>query len=148
MKIVKTKNEKETIKAGASFAIKLKGGEIVALYGDLGAGKTAWVRGMREGLKIKTDVKSPTFVLMVCHDVGLKKAKFKTLCHVDAYRLKGAAALREIGLEDYLEDKNTVTVIEWSERAKELLENRDVIEIRINFGEKEEERIISISSGE
>lgn len=136
------------MKAGASFAAKLKGGEIVALYGDLGAGKTAWVRGMRQGLKIKTEVKSPTFVLMVCHDVGLKNARFKTLCHVDAYRLKGAAALREIGLEDYLKDKNAVTVIEWAERAKELLEGANVTEIRINFGEKEEERIISITSGE
>src|SRR3989344_167070 len=146
IKIIKTKNEKETIKAGASFAAKLKGGEIIALDGDLGAGKTAWVRGMRAGLKIKTDVKSPTFVLMVCHEVSFKKAKFKTLCHVDAYRLKGARALREIGLEDYLGDKSAVTVIEWAERAKELLENRNTIEVRINFGEKEDERIISISS--
>lgn len=145
VKTIITKNEQETEKAGTAFVRKLKGGEIVALYGDLGAGKTAWVRGMREGLKIKTDVKSPTFVLMVCHSTGLKKAKFKILCHVDAYRLKDGQALREIGLEDYLGDNNAVTVIEWAERAKEILENRDVIEIRINFGEKEEERIIDIS---
>lgn len=142
-KIIKTKNEKETIKAAATFARKLKGGEIVALTGDLGAGKTVWVRGMAKALGIRETINSPTFVLMKCF--SLKQRGIRNFCHVDAYRLKDSSELSAIGLEDYLDEPDTVTVIEWAERAEKILKNRKKIEIRINFGEKEDERVIGVS---
>lgn len=150
-KVIKTKNEKETIKAAVSFAKKLKGGEVVALYGDLGAGKTVWVRGMTEGLGIKEIITSPTFVLLQCHSLKQSRIKnqelrIKQLCHVDAYRLKDASELAAIGVGEYLGSKDTVTVIEWAERAEKLLRGKKVIRINFEFGKKEEERVIEISN--
>lgn len=149
-KILKIKNEKETIKAAANFVSKLKGGEVVALYGDLGAGKTVWVKGMAEGLGIKEIITSPTFVLMKCFAIKQRRIKnqesrIRNLCHVDAYRLKSSQELLSIGIEDYLGDKDAVTVIEWAERAHSLLRARKVIRIEFKFGEKEGERIIHIN---
>lgn len=144
MKKIITKNEKETRAAAARFAKTLKGGDIVALIGDLGAGKTAWVKGMAEGLGIRNRVTSPTFILLQCFVVN--KSKIKKLCHVDAYRLKDSSELKAIGIEEYLGFKDAVTVIEWAEKGEGLLRARKVIRIEFKFGEKEGERIIKISN--
>lgn len=146
---LKTKNEKETNKAAAKFARTLRGGEIVALYGDLGAGKTVWVKGMAKGLGIRERVLSPTFVLLQCHLLKQPRSKnqevrIKQLCHVDAYRLKSSQELWGIGIEDYLGARDTVTVIEWAERAEELLKGKNVIKVKFNFGKKEPDRTIEI----
>lgn len=143
-KIIQTKNEKETIKAAANFVNKLKGGEVVALYGDLGAGKTVWVRGMAEGLGIREAITSPTFVLMKCFAV--KQRDIRSFCHVDAYRLKDSSELEAIGIGEYWGSKDTVTVIEWAERVEDLLRRRKVIRVEFKFGEKEGERVIEISN--
>lgn len=142
MKTIETKNESETRKAAAKFARTLKGGEIAALYGELGAGKTAWVKGMCEGLGFRGQITSPTFILMQCFRI--KDSGFGKLCHVDAYRLKNARELMEIGIEEYLGEPDTVTVIEWAERVEELIRGKKVIKIYFEFGKKEEERRIKI----
>lgn len=162
MKIIKTKSESETRRVAAKFAKSLKGGEVVALYGDLGAGKTVWVKGMAKGLGIRERVLSPTFVFLQCHSLkqsriknprtrtssvqGRQELRIKQLCHVDAYRLKSAQEFLSIGIEDYLGEPDTVTVIEWAEKAEELLRGKKVIRINFEFGKKEEERVIEISN--
>ncbi len=115
-------SEKETEKIAAKFAKKLIGGEVLAMTGDLGAGKTAFTKGLAKGLAIDKIVTSPTFVLMKTYKIGkLKKTKVKSLIHIDAYRLNNGDELEAIGVKDYFNDKGCVTVIEWSERVKDIL---------------------------
>ena len=103
------KSEKETKSFAKNFAKKLKGSEVIALIGDLGAGKTVFTKGLAEGFGIKDIVSSPTFVLMKCYlalgnGVSKWKPRFqvKKMCHIDAYRLDSAEELIDIGLLEYL----------------------------------------------
>lgn len=109
-----TKNEKETYSLGKEFGESLKGGEIIGLIGDLGAGKTSFTKGVANALSIKNTVTSPTFVIMKAYE-GRKK-----LVHIDAYRLTGYSDLRSIGIEDHL-NNNTIIIIEWADRLKDEL---------------------------
>ncbi|MEK7653102.1 MAG: tRNA (adenosine(37)-N6)-threonylcarbamoyltransferase complex ATPase subunit type 1 TsaE [Patescibacteria group bacterium] len=131
MKII-TKSEKETFKLAQKFATKLRGGEVLALIGDLGAGKTAFVKGLAEGLGVKNIITSPTFVLMKGYTAQKqknKKAK-KQLIHIDAYRLSSGKELEDIGATEYFSDKNTIVAIEWADRVKDIL---PAGVIKINF---------------
>ena len=112
--IVKTNSEAETEALGERLAKCLRAGAVVALYGDLGAGKTAFVRGMARGLDIRESVTSPTFTIV--NEYPGDPALF----HFDMYRLRSAEELYGIGWEDYL-DRNGICVTEWSERIEEAL---------------------------
>ncbi|HTW96657.1 MAG TPA: tRNA (adenosine(37)-N6)-threonylcarbamoyltransferase complex ATPase subunit type 1 TsaE [Candidatus Methylomirabilis sp.] len=113
-------SEKETFDFAKNLAAKAKGGQVYALSGDLGAGKTVFARGFAAGLGIKRGVNSPTFVLMKVYPIK-KHPTIKHLCHVDAYRLKTTGDLEAIGITDYLGAKDSICLIEWPERVKELL---------------------------
>ena len=91
---------------------------VIALTGDLGAGKTTFVQGFAEGLGIKDRIISPTFVLMRQHKIPKTQ---KTLFHIDLYRLDGEKELQQLGLEELLNDTNHLILIEWAEKAKKLL---------------------------
>ncbi|MEK7211300.1 MAG: tRNA (adenosine(37)-N6)-threonylcarbamoyltransferase complex ATPase subunit type 1 TsaE [Patescibacteria group bacterium] len=133
-----TISEKETFKLAKRFAKSLKGGEVVALYGDLGAGKTVFVRGLAAGLGVKDIVKSPTFVIMKCF-----RGEKLNLCHIDAYRLQTGVELEDIGAMDFFGKPKVVTVIEWAERIPELLEKpAKIIKVRIEHLKKEKLKII------
>ena len=133
------KSEKETKNFAKNFAKKLKGSEVIALIGDLGAGKTVFTKGLAKGLGIKDIVSSPTFVLMKCY-----KGK-KQVCHIDAYRLNSAEDLINIGLLEYLKKPKVITIIEWADKIPEFFEKLDdYIEIKIEHGKKEGERVIEI----
>ena len=112
MQIVITNSEQETEALGARFAEKLPGGTVVAMYGDLGAGKTAFVRGMARGMGLNCRVSSPTFTI-VNEYLGQRE-----LIHFDMYRLSGADELFEIGWEDYLA-RGAVCAVEWSEKVED-----------------------------
>ncbi len=131
-------NEAETEEAGARFARSLPDGAVVALYGDLGAGKTAFVRGMARGMGIDAPVSSPTFTI-VNEYPGARE-----LFHFDMYRLGGADELFDIGWEDYL-SRGGVCAVEWSEKVSDAFEG-DEITVRI---EKtgEDRRTITIGEG-
>ena len=107
-----THNERETEELGARLAEKLPGGSVVAMYGDLGAGKTAFVRGMARGLGLSCRVSSPTFTI-VNEYLGERE-----LIHFDMYRLSGSDELFEIGWEDYLA-RGSVCAVEWSENVED-----------------------------
>ncbi len=104
------------------FAATLKGGEIVGLVGDLGAGKTTFVQLLAKELGVKEAVKSPTFILMQAFPASAAAAKrgVARVCHVDAYRLKDWRELAAIGFEEYAGDPRTVTFVEWADRVPEL----------------------------
>ena len=105
-----THGESETMALAAALAEGFRGGEVVLLSGELGCGKTAFVRGLAGGLGIDPgDVASPTFVLLTCHPGRL------TLHHADLYRLRGDGDDRELGLEE-LPGPRGVLAVEWAER--------------------------------
>ncbi len=114
MKII-TNNEKETIELGEFLAKKCKGGEVFALSGDLGSGKTVLAKGMAKGLGVKAYVTSPTFVLMKIYGTG-KGRKIKEFVHVDCYRLGHEQDLIDIGITEYLNRPDAVCLIEWAEK--------------------------------
>ena len=91
-----THSERETEEAGAAFAAGIPDGTVVAMYGELGAGKTAFVRGMAQGMGLDCRVNSPTFTI-VNEYLGAR-----TLLHFDMYRLGSADELWDIGWDDYL----------------------------------------------
>ena len=105
-------SEHDTEDIGASFARTLKGGTVVAMYGDLGAGKTAFVRGMARGMGLDCRVSSPTFTI-VNEYLGERE-----LIHFDMYRLGSADELFDIGWEDYV-NRGSVCAVEWSENVQD-----------------------------
>ena len=127
-----TSSEEETAAVGARVAGKLKSGDVVLLYGDLGAGKTAFVRGLAEGLGADPgDVSSPTFTLVQEYHGRVM------LYHVDLYRLEGSE-INDLGLEELIVGDGVVA-IEWAERWTERPD--DVIEVRIEDLGEERRRI-------
>ena len=107
-----SESELETERIGESFAKDLPGGTVVAMYGDLGAGKTAFVRGMARGMGLDCRVSSPTFTI-VNEYLGERE-----LIHFDMYRLSDADELFDIGWEDYL-SRGAVCAVEWSEKVED-----------------------------
>ena len=107
-----SRSEGETEELGARLAKNLPGGTVVAMYGDLGAGKTAFVRGMARGMGLSCRVSSPTFTI-VNEYLGERE-----LIHFDMYRLSGADELFDIGWEDYL-NRGAVCAVEWSENVED-----------------------------
>ena len=113
----------ETEEVGRKLAEKLPGGSVVAMYGDLGAGKTAFVRGMARGMGLSCRVSSPTFTI-VNEYLGERE-----LIHFDMYRLSSADELFDIGWEDYL-SRGAVCAVEWSEKVQDAFFG-DEITVRI-----------------
>ena len=107
-----TNSDKETEAIGEQFGRSVKDGTVIAMYGDLGAGKTAFVRGMARGMGITERVSSPTFTI-VNEYLG-----DRTLIHFDMYRLGSADELFDIGWEDYLA-RDAVCAVEWGENVEE-----------------------------
>ena len=137
--VIYTHNEAETEAAGAELARTLPAGTVVALYGDLGAGKTAFVRGMARGLGLSARVSSPTFTIVNEYPGSTE------LCHFDMYRLESADELFDIGWEDYLR-RGAVCAVEWSERVEEAFDGSE-LRVRIEtLGDSE--RKISIGEAE
>ena len=135
-----SKSEHDTEELGRRFASGLPGGTVVAMYGDLGAGKTAFVRGMARGMGLDCRVSSPTFTI-VNEYLGKRE-----LIHFDMYRLSSADELFDIGWEDYL-IRGGVCAVEWSERVTDALPE-DTLWVDIARGSGENDRIITITGGE
>lgn len=112
-KIFETLNQNQTEKLGEALGKLLKAGDFLALAGDLGAGKTAFTRGIARGLGIHEDITSPTFTIINQYEAPVP------LAHMDAYRLKTPEELENAGFYDYMED--FVVVLEWADRVEELL---------------------------
>ncbi len=118
MSKVITKNEEETFRLGKKMGRQCLGGEIFALYGNLGAGKTKFLQGLADGLGIKDKVNSPTFNILKIYN---SSGKAKIFCHVDAYRLNSGQDLVSLGIEEFFSSPKTVTAIEWSEKVKDII---------------------------
>ena len=144
MKITKiTNNSLETILFGEEIAKKIlknkqnKKAQVLALCGDLGAGKTTFLQGFAKGLGIKERVLSPTFVIF--KKFKIKDSSFNLFYHVDCYRLKDSKDLLSLGFEEFSSNSKNIIAIEWSEIVEDILpENK----ISIHFEFKDEKRRI------
>lgn len=129
----------QTEKIGENLSQTLVGTEVIALFGELGAGKTAFTRGLCKGLNVKDDVCSPTFAILNEYN-----GKFKVF-HFDMYRVKNVDDLYSTGYFDYLD--NGVLVIEWSENVENILP-KSAIKLTIKYGKTENERVVSIEGAD
>jgi len=116
---------------------------VIGLIGDLGSGKTVFVKGVGQYFEIE-NITSPTFVIMKVYKVKVpsSKLKVKRLVHVDCYRLGNYDSLMDIGLEEYLNDSQSLVLIEWADKIKDKLP-KNTKYIKFKLGKKENERIIN-----
>ena len=132
-----SKSVEDTEGFAERFGRELEGDEIIALYGDLGAGKTAFARGLARGLGVEDEVSSPTFAIV---------NEYRGSCpvyHFDMYRIESWNDLDSIGFFDYI--GGGVLVIEWSENIEGALPD-DVIRVQIRKTSHDNERIIQIEN--
>ena len=128
-------NQAQTEDIGARLSQALTGGEVLALYGGLGAGKTAFTRGLARGLGIARPVTSPTFTLLHQYKGHL------ALNHFDVYRLSSVEEAEDIGIDEIMQ-ADGVTVIEWPERVEELLDDKTIV-VKIE-GSGDEPRVLTV----
>ncbi len=133
---ITTSSQKQTQDLGKKAAQKLQPGSVVALYGELGSGKTTFIQGLLEGLGITQRVTSPTFVFMKMY-ISPKKT---TIFHLDLYRIENDHDIQTLGLPELLADKNAITLVEWPEKIAALLP-KDTLSVRFNSGKNDERTI-------
>jgi tRNA threonylcarbamoyladenosine biosynthesis protein TsaE len=111
----------------------VRGATLIALVGELGAGKTFFTKALGKALGVKETIKSPSFNLMKIYEIKNKQQKIKTLIHVDCYRLNNSEELVDIGFLDYFDQNNRLIVVEWADKVKGVLPNDAVwIKFEIN----------------
>ena len=133
--------EKETEDKAKNFASLIKGFKnsfLINLIGNLGAGKTTFVRGLIQELGFDEFVKSPTFTIVESYESDNLK-----VFHFDLYRIEDDRELQAIGVEDYLTEENAITLVEWPEKSKRYFNNPDYI-IELNHCDNDEKRLINI----
>ena len=136
-----TNSEEETELLGTRLAKTLTSGAVIAFTGDLGAGKTAFTRGLARGLGIEDRITSPTFTIVNEYEGGRLP-----LFHFDMYRLNSSEELFDIGWEDYMV-RGGVCAVEWSENVSDTL-GKDSILVEIRRGETASQRVIFIEGVE
>lgn len=148
MKLISTSTT-QTKKIGQLLAEELRGGEIICLSGDLGAGKTTFTQGLLKGLKVKGPYTSPTFAIVKEYKINLKisclpdrqeisNLKLSSVYHIDAYRIS-SKDLKALGFADFAGQENCLVIIEWPEKVKSLIPT-DAVWINFKWvNEKERE---------
>lgn len=130
MKEFVSENLKQTAQIAESLIAEFGTRRILALSGNLGAGKTTFVKCLAKSLGIKDELTSPTFVLLKVYDLDFKA--FSKFVHVDCYRLEQAEDLQDLGLEDYIADPEALVLIEWAEKISNLPPEQ-VLKIKIEI---------------
>lgn len=131
----------QTHALGGAFATLLLPGMVIALHGDLAAGKTCFVHGIGEALKVAEPVNSPTFTLVNEYHGE------HTLFHLDLYRLTTAAELFDLGYEDILNESDGICLIEWAERAESVLP-KNHISVALEHAGEDHRRIVITDAGQ
>ena len=137
-----TNSEKQTITFGEKFAAQLKRGAVLGLIGELGAGKTQFVKGLAKGLGIKNNISSPTFVLLKTYNFQLTTHSSR-LIHIDCYRLSIPEELADIGWQELIKDKNNIIIVEWADKIRKIMP-KDTRWIKFSIGKKDNQRKINI----
>lgn len=126
----KIPSEKDWGELANFVASRLKAGDIMAVKGRLGAGKTTFVQALAKELGIKKTIQSPTFALMRSYKI-FKRGRLKRLLHVDAFRIRDERDLLPLNLDEELSDKKTALVLEWPEKIKKWIERKKSIQVVI-----------------
>ena len=113
---------------------------IIALVGNLGAGKTTFTQGFAEGLGIKEKIQSPTFVIL--KEYKITSEKFKYFYHIDCYRLKNEKDAKTIDLEEIIKNPENLVLIEWAERVKKILPKKQLLTIKFFHINEETRKIV------
>ncbi len=143
MTTITSHSAQETKDAAAALAEQLRGGDMVALVGDLGAGKTTFVQGLAAALGVTVRVKSPTFAVM--HEYPCSYGAIRRLLHLDLYRFHSAQELQPLSLEDELR-ADTVMVMEWPNILPDVTWH-PAFTVTMAPGSTEDERMITITNG-
>ena len=133
--------ERKTEDKAKNFASSIKGFQnslLINLEGNLGAGKTTFVRGLIQELGFDEFIKRPTFTIVESYESENLK-----VFHFDLYRIEDDRELQAIGVEDYLSEENAITLVEWPEKSKKYFNNPDYI-IELNHCDNDEKRLINI----
>ena len=134
-----SRSPEDTFRLAADLARELRPGDVLALHGELGSGKTTLVQGLARALGIERPVNSPTFTLI---------NEYRGACplfHIDLYRVRDPGEALDLGLDEYLYGDG-ITAIEWAERIAELLPP-STLHIRLEPGEQPDERFVTIQGG-
>ncbi len=138
VKIAKQILKKKTQKFGAA---------VIALKGDLGAGKTTFVQGFMKALGVRHRVTSPTFLIIRKYEISTPLQRglvhYHHACHLDLYRIHKLKELLDLGFKKIIKDHHALVLIEWPERVKKLLP-KNAIQINFKHGQNEKERIIKV----
>ena len=138
-----TNSAEDTVACARSFAGRLKRGDVVTLYGELGSGKTQFVKGVCQAFTSLTPATSPSFVILNRYN-GMDEQKNELLLyHFDLYRVKSIVEIYDLGYEEFLHGDG-VCLIEWAEMLGELLPNQRY-DVRFSLGSDENERRIEIA---
>ena len=147
MNIIVTKSAEETKKVAKLFAKDIIGefqvgkkATIIALVGNLGAGKTTFTQGFAEGLGIKEKIHSPTFVIL--KEYKITSEKFKYFYHIDCYRLKNEKDAKTIDLEEIIKNPENLVLIEWAERVKKILPKKQLLVVKFFHINEETRKIV------
>lgn len=144
---IKTKSAKETEAVAKKFVLDLRSSSkkseaiVVAMDGDLGAGKTTFVKGIFSALKVKGPALSPTFIIVRKKKTGHKS--IKNIFHMDAYRIKNLREMNSIGFEEMISTPESLVVVEWASNIKKVIPKK-AIWIKFLHGRSEGERTIEI----
>jgi len=131
----------DTLKFGEEIGKKLKGGEVIELVGDVGVGKTAFVRGLAQGFKSDDEVASPSFVLSRIY----KNQSGLEIAHYDFHRLN-EAGIMQAEINESIKDRSSIVAVEWADLVEGVLPD-DRLVIKIENGEKENERKFVMLAG-
>ncbi len=134
-----TYSPEETFEAGFKYASTVKLSDVIGFTGELGSGKTQFIKGICKYFEVKDNVNSPTF-LIVNEYKGISEGKEMNINHFDLYRLKSEAELSSIGFDNYI-SSDSVCLIEWPKLAERYL-GIELKSINFDYGKKENERVI------
>ena len=134
-------SEEQTLAMGEEFAGGLHAGDVVAVYGDLGSGKTRFIKGICKGLGVREHVVSPTFTIVTEYQYPGGR-----VYHFDFYRLRSTDELKEIGFDEYLSGEG-ICIIEWADRVQAFLPERR-FNVRLDYGASTDVRAITIEQSQ
>lgn len=130
-----TQNSKKTQDLGRDFGKVLERGDVVCLYGDLGSGKTTFVKGLAEGLGIKEKIISPTFIIVRSYKSGVR-----SFYHIDLYRVESEKYIEGLGIEEIINNKNNIIAIEWAQNLMSFLPQKR-IDIKFSYEDNNKRKI-------
>jgi len=143
MKTYITKSAEETAKLGQNIGKTVKNSTLIALYGDLGSGKTTFVQGLAKGLGISKRLISPTFIILRTYQITIsnKQIAISNFYHVDLYRTQSGDDIRGIGLDEIIKNNQDIIAVEWAEKLGEFLPDK---RIDIHFKHQDNIREITV----